>query len=73
MKELKQAIKTILDHDLVVGDGFVSLYWASMDPSGKYIVSSDESLANATKIYEEFDGFDDACDCFLEHTWEIRP
>ena len=66
---LKEAIKLVLDQDLMVYDGFVTLYWVSMgsedDPN--YIVCSDESLEQMEQFYEEFEGFDEAYECFLKH------
>ena len=70
MSKVKDAIKTLLDANLMVTDGWVTLYWANGpmgyregDPT-PYVVRTDDE---PTEVYEEHEGMDEAIASFLTH------
>lgn len=70
MSKVKEAVKTILEADLMVTDGWVTLYLANGpmgyregDPT-PYVVRMDDE---PTEVYEEHENVDDAIASFLVH------
>jgi len=71
-RELKDAIKLILDNELIVTNGITSLYWASMD-EGQFIITKDvgeEDNESNSDSDKEFYLYDDAFDSFIKDVEE---
>ena len=70
MEELRNAIKTLINNNLIVTDGVIHLVWCngemsySPGDSVPYVVHSIDN----DDLYEEYEDLDEAIDSFIEYT-----